>query len=45
MAGNRELSLIITARTTIPMDTYAGVVSVDDILYTSGPCNVDHRGN
>ena len=42
--GNMNVSLTITAKTSIPVDTYTGVVSVDDIEYRPGSCMVTHPG-
>ncbi|KAL4229913.1 Scavenger receptor Cys-rich [Mactra antiquata] len=40
--GNRAARLIITAKTTIPYDAFTGVVSLDDVQYTTGQCAVTH---
>ena len=39
--GNRKVSLIVTAKTNIPSAiNFPGVVSLDDVEYSPGACNV-----
>ena len=43
--GNRSVSLVVTAKTTLPTySNYPGVVSLDDVEYEAGPCRVRYPG-
>ena len=43
---NRKVSLIVTAKTNIPSAiNFPGVVSLDDVEYSPGVCNVISPGN
>ncbi|XP_060593200.1 MAM and LDL-receptor class A domain-containing protein 1-like [Ruditapes philippinarum] len=39
--GRKSAKLIVTAKTSIPYDSFPGVVSLDDVSYSPGDCNVD----